>query len=120
MPGTRREARIRKHERIRKYLGGTDKRPRLAISRSLRNLNAQVIDDIAGKTILSLSTLDAEFKKASKTGGNVKSASVLGELVAKKVLEKGITTVVFDRGGYLYHGRIKAFADSARKAGLKF
>ena len=120
MSDPRREARIRKHERIRKTLSGTAGRPRLCIFRSLNNLNAQLIDDLEGKTIISLSTLDKEFKKASPKGGNIKGASALGESLAKKALEKGITNVVFDRGGYLYHGRIKAFADSARKAGLKF
>jgi len=116
----RREARIRKHERIRKNLSGTAQRPRLCIFRSLNNLNAQLVDDMENKTVCSVSTLDKDFKKSNPKGGNVKSAIALGGLLAKKALEKGITDVVFDRGGYLYHGRVKAFADSARKAGLKF
>lgn len=118
--GKREKARQRKHERIRKYMTGTDKRPRLCVSRSLRNMNAQLIDDVEGKTIFSMSTLDKEFRKISPGGGNIKSASALGESLAKKAAQKGITSVVFDRGGCLYHGRVKAFAESARKAGLKF
>jgi len=114
------EARVRKHVRIRKNLSGTNQRPRLSIYRGTRSLNAQIIDDAAGKTIFSISTLDKNFKSAGNNGGNVKGAAALGELIAKKAQEKGITVVVFDRGGYLYHGRIKAFAESARKAGLKF
>jgi len=120
MSDVRREARIRKHERIRKNLSGTAQKPRLCIFRSLNNLNAQLVDDTENKTIFSASTLDKDFKKSNPKGGNVKSAVLLGELLAKKAQEKGITNVVFDRGGYLYHGRVKAFADSARKSGLKF
>ena len=114
------EARVRRHIRIRKKLSGTKERPRLSIYRGTRSLNAQIIDDVAGKTIFSISTLDKNFKGAGNKGGNVKGAVVLGELIAKKAQELGITVVVFDRGGYVYHGRIKAFAESARKAGLKF
>ena len=120
MSNERRQARIRKHQRIRKNMMGTKDMPRLCLYRSLNNLNAQIIDDLDAKTIVSLSTLDKDFKKANNKGGNVKSALVLGELIAKKAQEKGITNVVFDRGGYLYHGRIKAFAEAARKVGLKF
>ena len=99
---------------------GTSQKPRLSIYRSLRNLNVQLVDDLQAKTIFSLSTLDKDIKSSHKTGGNIKAAATLGELLAKKAQEKNITEVVFDRGGYLYHGRIKAFADAARKAGLKF
>jgi len=120
MVDIRREARLRKHIRIRKYLSGTAERLRLCIYRSLNNMNAQLIDDVEGKTLISLSTLDKEFKKANPKGGNLKSAAALGEQLAKAAQAKGITDVVFDRGGYIYHGRVKAFADSARKAGLKF
>ncbi len=117
----KREARIRKHERIRKKLSGTKERPRLSVYRSVRNLNVQIIDDVEGKTIFSMSSLDKAFKAGSGvTGGNVKGAAALGELIAKKAQEKGITAVVFDRGGFPYHGRVKAFAESAKKAGLKF
>jgi large subunit ribosomal protein L18 len=120
MSGSKRAARIRCHERIRKTLSGTSEKPRLSVYRSLKNINAQLIDDLECKTILSLSTLNKDFKTVNKSGGNVKAATALGEIVAKKAQEKGITTVVFDRGGALYHGRIKAFAEAARKAGLKF
>lgn len=115
-----REARIRKHIRIRKQLSGTKDMPRLCVCRSLNNLNAQIIDDLDSKTIISLSTLDKDFKKSNPRGGNVKSALALGEAIAKAAVAKGVTKVVFDRGGYLYHGRVKAFAEAARKAGLKF
>ena len=114
------EARQRRHRRIRKYMVGTAEKPRLCIYRSTRNLNAQLVDDIKAKTVISLSTLDEGLKAGHKTGGNVKAAAALGELLAKHAKDKGIATVVFDRGGYLYHGRIKAFAEAARKAGLKF
>lgn len=120
MSNERIQARIRKHERIRKNIMGTKNRPRLCLYRSLNNVNAQIIDDLDAKTLISLSTLDKDFKKANVKGGNIKSAVVLGERIAKMAQEKGIINVVFDRGGYLYHGRIKAFAEAARKAGLKF
>lgn len=120
MSNERRQARLRKHKRIRKNIMGTKDMPRLCLYRSLNNLNAQIIDDLQARTIFSLSTLDKDFKKINTKGGNVKSAAVLGDLMAKHAQEKGITNVVFDRGGYLYHGRIKAFAEAARKAGLKF
>ena len=115
-----RQARLRKHKRIRKYLKGDNIKPRLCVYRSLNNLNAQIIDDVKGSTVLSVSTLDKEFKKSSPSGSNIKSAALLGEFLAKASQKKGISSVVFDRGGYLYHGRIKAFADGARKGGLKF
>ena len=114
------KARQRRHKRIRKYVAGSTQKPRLCITRSTRNLNAQLVDDTQAKTLFSMSTLDKEFKKANSSGGNIKSAAVLGESLAKKAQAKGITRVVFDRGGHIYHGRIKVFAESARKAGLKF
>ena len=120
MADARREARLRKHIRIRKRLSGTKERPRLCVFRSLNNLNAQLVDDLESKTIVFVSTLDKEFKKLNFKGGNIKSATALGELLAKRAQELGVSNVVFDRGGYLYHGRIKSFADAARKAGLKF
>lgn len=116
----RRLARQRKHERIRKKISGTIEKPRLCVYRSIKNLNAQLIDDLNGKTIFSVSTLDKEFKNSKVSGGNLKGAAALGELFAKKANEKGITSIVFDRGGYLYHGRVKAFADALRKTGIKF
>jgi large subunit ribosomal protein L18 len=114
---TKRNAiRQRIHSRIRRKLSGSSERPRLNVYRSLNHIYAQVIDDAKGETILSASTLSAKLK----TGGNVAAAKEVGKLVAERALEKGIKKVVFDRGGYLYHGRIKALADAAREAGLEF
>ena len=101
-------------------LVGTSERPRLNVRRSLKNLFAQVIDDSKGVTLVSASSSDKDFKKKLAYGGNVKAAALLGELVAQKAKEKNITQVVFDRGGSDYHGRIKAFAEAARKGGLQF
>ncbi|MBA2123476.1 50S ribosomal protein L18 [bacterium Unc6] len=109
---------LRRHKRIRKKISGTEKRPRLCVHRSHKNLYAQIIDDTQGKTLVSFSTLSPEF--SGQKGGNIKSAESLGEKIAKIAVEKGLSEVIFDRGGYLYHGKIKAFADAARKAGLKF
>jgi large subunit ribosomal protein L18 len=114
------QARQRRHSRIRKHMTGTSQKPRMCIYRSTRNLNVQLVDDIQAKTIISLSTLSKTFRAANKSGGNVKAAQALGELLAKHAKDKGIANVVFDRGGYLYHGRVKAFAEAARGAGLKF
>ena len=112
--------RVKRHWRLRKNLNGTAERPRLNVFRSLSNMYAQVIDDVAGKTICAVSTLGAEFKATEKNGSTVEGAEALGELIGKKAQENGITEVVFDRGGNLYHGRIKAVAEGARGAGLKF
>ena len=109
-----------RHQRIRKHLQGTNERPRLCVHRSLKNLQAQIIDDIHKKVILGLSTLDKDLRARVKNGGNVNAASILGEALAQKAQAKGIKKVCFDRGGYLYHGRIKAFAEAARKGGLEF
>lgn len=114
------QTRQRVHSRIRKNLVGTQERPRLNVYRSLNQLYVQVIDDSAGKTLLSVSTLEGREKGSKKIGGNVASAKELGRMVAERAKAKGITKVVFDRGGYLYHGRIKALADAAREAGLQF
>jgi large subunit ribosomal protein L18 len=112
---TKRNAiRQRIHARIRRKLAGSTERPRLNVYRSLNHIYAQVIDDQTGVTIVSASTIKA------KTGGNVAAAKEVGAEIAKKAVEKGIKKVVFDRGGYLYHGRIKALADAAREAGLEF
>ena len=108
--------RQRVHFRIRQKMEGTTARPRLNVYRSLNHIYAQVIDDAKGETLVSASTLAAKVK----SGGNVAAAKEVGKLVAERALEKGIKKVVFDRGGYLYHGRIKALADSAREAGLAF
>jgi len=111
--------RRRVHERIRKKVLGTSERPRLNVYRSLNHIYVQVIDDLEGKTLVSAST--AEGKKESRTsGGNLTAAKSVGKAIAERAKAKGIDKVVFDRGGYIYHGRIKALADSAREAGLKF
>ena len=113
----KKEIRNRIHKRIRRKLQGTAERPRLAVFRSVAHIYAQVIDDTAGSTLVSASTVD----KGGKTnGGNVAAAKAIGKLVAERAKEKGIQRVVFDRGGYQYHGRIKALADAARTAGLEF
>lgn len=111
------KARIRRHQRVRAKISGTADCPRLNVFRSLNNIYAQIIDDTKGATLVSASTLDKEFEGAT---GNCEAAKKVGLLVAKKALEKGIENVVFDRGGYLYHGRIKELADGAREGGLKF
>jgi large subunit ribosomal protein L18 len=112
----RNEIRKRIHARIREKLAGTGERPRLNVYRSLNHIYAQVIDDQKGETLVSASTLSLKLK----SGGNVAAAKETGKAVAEKAVEKGIKKVVFDRGGYLYHGRIKALADAAREAGLEF
>jgi large subunit ribosomal protein L18 len=112
----RNEIRLRIHERIREKLAGTAERPRLNVYRSLNHIYAQVINDAKGETLASASTLQAKMK----TGGNVAAAKEIGKQVAEQAIAKGIKQVVFDRGGYLYHGRVKALAEAAREAGLKF
>jgi large subunit ribosomal protein L18 len=117
---SRSEARIRRHKRVRKYITGTAARPRLAVFRSLAETYAQVIDDEAGNTLASASTVDVELR-SSLTGKNkTEQARMVGELVAKRAKEKGVETVVFDRGGFRYVGRVKAVADGARASGLEF
>jgi large subunit ribosomal protein L18 len=103
---------------VRKKISGSAEIPRLCVYRSEKNIYAQIIDDVAGKTLVSASSLDKDF--AGKVGSNKEAAKLVGELVAKKAIEKGIENVVFDRGGYIFHGRIKELADAARGAGLKF
>ena len=120
MKNTKAIARAKRHKRLRKKVIGAKERPRLAIYRSLANLYVQFIDDINEQTICSASTLDLNVKEKVKYGGNIKAAQILGEVAAGLAKSKGISKVVFDRGGYIYHGRIKAFADSARKNGLEF
>jgi large subunit ribosomal protein L18 len=109
--------RQRVHERIRKKLQGTAERPRLNVYRSLNHIYVQVIDDLNGKTLVAASSAEGEGKK---TGGNVASAKSVGKAIAERAKAKGITKVVFDRGGYIYHGRVKALADAAREGGLQF
>lgn len=112
-------ARVRRKARIRKKIAGTAERPRLTVYRSLKNFHAQIVDDLSGKTLLGSSTLAEPFTN-KKNAGNVKGAHELGVMVAKLALTKDIKQVVFDRGGFDYHGRVKAFADGAREGGLKF
>ncbi|ADU92639.1 50S ribosomal protein L18 [Geobacillus sp. Y412MC52] len=114
----RNAVRKKRHARIRKKIFGTAERPRLSVFRSNKHIYAQIIDDTKSSTIVSASTLDKEFGLDSTN--NIEAAKKVGELVAKRALEKGIKKVVFDRGGYLYHGRVKALADTAREAGLEF
>jgi large subunit ribosomal protein L18 len=111
------EARDRIRERVRRKVQGTSERPRLAVFRSLKNIYVQVIDDATGQTIVSASSLE---KEAGAKGANAAAAKAVGELIAKKAKDKGVTRVFFDRGGYLYHGNIKALADAARANGLEF
>ncbi|NLD48993.1 MAG: 50S ribosomal protein L18 [Clostridiaceae bacterium] len=113
-------ARVRKHIRVRKKVVGTPERPRLNVFRSLSNIYAQVIDDTTGKTLVAASTQDSDLKGKVRYGGNKEAAKEVGKLVAQKAVKSGITRVVFDRGGYIYHGRIKELADAAREAGLDF
>ncbi|MCX5681007.1 MAG: 50S ribosomal protein L18 [Candidatus Omnitrophica bacterium] len=120
MLNTKNEKRIYRHQRIRKRLHGTADCPRLCINRSLKNICGSLVDDTGQKTFFAMSTLNKELKKKITSGGNIKAASVLGEAFAAKVLEKGIKKVCFDRAGYLYHGRVKAFADAVRKGGVEF
>ncbi|BDI31326.1 50S ribosomal protein L18 [Capsulimonas corticalis] len=117
------EARQKRHTRVRKRVSGSQARPRLNVYRSSNNIYVQVIDDLAGKTLASASTLDPSLRtdKASKSaGGNVEAAKAVGKLIAERAKAAGIEKVVFDRGGYLYHGRIKGLAESARENGLEF
>ena len=112
--------RIRRRARVRKSIRGSADRPRLCVFRSARHIYAQVISDAEGKTLLSASTLAKDLHESAAHGGNVAAAKAVGELLAKRCLESSIREVVFDRNGFLYHGRVKALADAARSAGLKF
>ncbi len=118
--GDRNEARKRRHLRVRKRVRGSAERPRLNVYRSNKHIYAQVIDDVNGTTLVSASTLDKELREVIENGGNIEAARKVGELIAKRALSKGFSSVVFDRGGYLYHGRVRALADAAREAGLQF
>ncbi len=117
---SRNEIRLRKHVRVRKKVEGTKERPRLNVFRSLNHIYAQVIDDTTGNTIVAASTLDEALKGKVKSGGNKEAAKEVGKLIAEKASDKGIKQVVFDRGGYIYHGRVKELAEAAREAGLEF
>ena len=118
-PDTRSQ-RIKRHKRVRAKISGTPERPRLSVFRSETNIYAQVIDDVSHTTICGVSTLGEDFKKTGVKAATVEGAAQLGNLIGKLAQEKGVTTVVFDRGGNLYHGRVKAVADGAREAGLIF
>jgi large subunit ribosomal protein L18 len=120
---TTHDRRVRIQLRQRKRIAGTNERPRLSVFRSVTHIYAQVIDDMTGETLVSASTVDPKLKgafDASVKGGNIKGAEAIGKAIAERSIEKGITRVVFDRSGFLYHGRIRAVADAARKAGLEF
>jgi large subunit ribosomal protein L18 len=117
---TREEGRASRHRRIRRVVRGTAGRPRLVVFRSLKHIYAQVVDDDRGVTVAAAGSLSPELKDALRSGGNVAAAKAVGELIARKAQASGVAAVVFDRGGYKYHGRVKALADAARAAGLVF
>jgi large subunit ribosomal protein L18 len=114
------DIRLRKHFRVRKKVNGTQERPRMNVFRSLNNIYVQIIDDTTGNTLVSASTLDTAIKGKVASAGNKEAAREVGKLIASKAIDKGIKQVVFDRGGYIYHGRVKELADAAREAGLDF
>ena len=115
---SRNDRRVKRHLRVRKNLIGTPEKPRLCVFRSNKNISAQIIDDVNGNTLVSASTLEQDLM--GENGGNKEAAKKVGELIAKRALDKGIENVAFDRGGFLYHGRVKELAEGAREAGLKF
>ena len=117
---SRAKIRQKKHRRIRHRLSGTTQAPRLAVFRSNQHMYAQIIDDTVGSTLVSASTLQEEVKAGLEYTNNVEAAAKVGEVIGKRAVEKGIKKVVFDRGGFLYHGKVKALADAAREAGLEF
>lgn len=114
------DARKKRHGRVRKKVSGTTEKPRLNVFRSLKHIYVQVIDDNTGVTIASASTSDKELKSAVKIGSNIEAAKTVGMAIAKRATGKGVKKVIFDRGGYIYHGRVKALADAAREGGLEF
>ncbi|MBQ2801550.1 MAG: 50S ribosomal protein L18 [Lachnospiraceae bacterium] len=117
---SRTEVRLKKHRRIRNRFSGTAERPRLAVFRSNNHMYAQIIDDTVGNTLVAASTLDKDVKAQVEKTNNVDAAACVGTAIAKKAIEKGIKEVVFDRGGFVYHGKVQALADAAREAGLEF
>ncbi|NLW55339.1 MAG: 50S ribosomal protein L18 [Firmicutes bacterium] len=117
----RKEARVRRHVRLRKKLSGTAERPRLSVFKSIHHIYAQIIDDVQGKTLLSASTVEPEIRKELKGyGGNIESAKLVGKIIAQRAQAQGIKEVVFDRGGHIYQGRVAALAEAARENGLEF
>jgi large subunit ribosomal protein L18 len=119
-PLDRARERSRIHQRIRRKILGNSERPRLCVYRSLNHIYAQVVDDLQGKTLVSASSLDKDMRSSLPKAGNVAAAKEVGKMVAQRAITRGIESVVFDRGGYLYHGRVKALAEAAREGGLKF
>ena len=117
---SRSEVRVKKHMKIRNRFSGTPECPRLAVFRSNNHMSAQIIDDTVGNTLVSASTVEKEIKKELEKTNNVDAAAYIGQVIAKRALDKGIKTVVFDRGGFIYQGKIQALADAAREAGLEF
>ena len=117
---SRTDVRVKKHRRLRNYLSGTSESPRLAVFRSNNHMYAQIIDDTVGNTLVAASTVEKEISAELEHTNTVEAAAYVGTVVAKRALEKGITTVVFDRGGFIYQGKIQALADAAREAGLEF
>ncbi len=117
---SRAKVRTKKHDRMRNRFSGTAERPRLAVFRSNNHIYAQIIDDTVGNTLVAASTMEKEVKDSVEKTNNVEAAKAVGTAIAKKALDKGITAVVFDRGGFIYHGKIQALADAAREAGLQF
>jgi large subunit ribosomal protein L18 len=116
----RRESRLKRHKRVRKHVRGITDRPRLSVYRSLNHISAQVIDDLEGRTLAAASSSEAEMRKGQKSTAGLPAAEAVGKAVAERAKKAGITSVVFDRGGYIYHGRVKALAEAARSAGLEF
>lgn len=117
---SRSEVRAKKHYRLRNHISGTAERPRLAVFRSNNHMYAQIIDDTVGKTLVSASTNEPEAKKALEKTNNVEAAAYVGKVIAERAIEKGIKEVVYDRGGFIYQGKVQALADAAREAGLEF
>ncbi len=117
---SRTEVREKKHRKVRNHLSGSAERPRLAVFRSNNHMYAQVIDDVAGTTLVAASTVEKSVRSELEKTNNVEAAAYLGKVIGKRALEKGISAVVFDRGGFIYHGKVKALAEAAREAGLEF
>ena len=117
---SRQKVRVKKHNRMRNKIQGTAQRPRLSVFRSEKHIYAQIIDDMTGTTLVAASTVEKDIKASVKATSNVEAAAAVGTAIAKKAAAKGIEEVVFDRGGFLYHGRVKALAEAAREAGLQF
>ena len=117
---SRQKVRVKKHMKIRNRFSGTAERPRLSVFRSNNHMYAQIIDDTVGNTLVAASTVEKEVKAELEKTNNVEAAAYLGKVIAKRAIEKGIDTVVFDRGGFIYHGKVQALAEAAREAGLKF